>query len=96
MRLEEFREELKLLDPRLTVDINPNRPQLANIKLDGMDICPIPSGEIKEEPDPNYTITLPNGWVAKHKSRSEALAIVKDTLEKIKTPEFADNFFGRN
>lgn len=95
MTLEQFREELRLLDPRLTIDLNPNRQGLANIKLGGFDVCPIPSGEIKEEPDPGYTITAPNGWQMKHKSRPEALAIVMDTLEKIKTPEGYANFFDR-
>lgn len=96
MRVTDFEQELKAIDPRLAIVPNPNRPQLANIKLDGVDICPIPAFEIREEFDPTYTIELPNGMVRPHKSRSEALIMVKNTLELIKKPENADAFFARN
>jgi hypothetical protein len=92
----EFQDEVMKIDPRLTVERNPNRPQIANIKLDGMDICPIPSHEIRDEHDPRYTLELPNGSVAPHRSRKEALIAIQATLDKIKTPEGADMFFGRN
>jgi len=95
MTTDQFREELKELDSRLSVIQNPNRPQLCNIKLDGLDICPIPSGEIREEPDENYTMQMPNGWIIKHKSRREALALVNSVLEMIKTKEGQDNFYAR-
>ncbi len=91
----DFLNELKKIDDRLNIVINPNRKGLANIKLQGRDICPIPSEEIFEEPDPGYTITMPNGWVGQHKSRSEALARVNSILELIKTDDGADQFFGR-
>lgn len=91
----DFENELKAIDPRLTVIRNPNRPQIANIKLEGRDVCPIPAEEIFDQPDPGYKITLPNGWEAQHKSKPEALARVNDVLEKIKEPEYSDAFFGR-
>ena len=92
----DFQEELKAIDPRLDVVINPNRPKIANIKLDGTDICPIPAYEIREHSDPGYTIEMPNGSVSKHRSKEEAIALVNHTLELIKKPENADAFFGRN
>lgn len=91
----DFADELKKLDPRLTIVRNPNRPGIANIKLEGRDVCPIPSEEILEEPDEGYKIVLPNGWEAQHKSRREALARVNDVLEKTKDKDYSDAFFGR-
>lgn len=92
----DFADEVMKIDPRLTVVPNPNyQGKLANIKLDGRDICPIPGDIILEEPDPGYTITFPNGYVCKHRSRREALAMIHDRLEMIKTPEGADLFFGK-
>ncbi len=70
--------------------------KIANIKLDGTDVCPIPAYEIREYPDPTYTIEMPNGSVMKHRSKQEALQVVRNTLELIKTPEGSDAFFGRN
>lgn len=91
----DFENELREIDPRLSIVPNPNRPKIANIKLDGTDICPIPNFEIREHSDPGYTIELPNG-VRPHRSKEEAIAMVKDTLERLKNPEMADAFFGRN
>jgi hypothetical protein len=92
----DFADELLKIDPRLSIVPNPNRPKIANIKLDGTDICPIPAYEIREHTDPGYTIEMPNGSVMKHRSKEEAIALVMHTLEIIKKPENADAFFGRN
>lgn len=94
MKTAEFKEELKALDSRLDIVENPNRPGLSNIKIDGKDICPVPSENIYEEPDNNYRYEFPNGMSARHKSRSEALAQVMSTLELIKTEEGKSIFFG--
>lgn len=83
----DFEAELKAIDPRLTIVPNPNYPKLANIKLDNIDVCPIPNGDIREESDPAYTIEFRNGFTVKHKSRKEALDTVNGVLEKIKTAE---------
>jgi len=92
----DFQEEVMKIDPRLTIVQNPNRSNIANIKLDGTDICPIPSHEIRDNPDPTYTMELPNGSTAMHRSRQEALILIQTTLERVKTPEGSDSFFGRN
>lgn len=96
MRTTDFEAELKAIDPRLMIVPNPNRSQIANIKLDGVDICPIPAFEIRDEFDPTYTIELPNGMIRPHKSRAEALALVHHTLKIIQDPATADAFFGRD
>lgn len=97
MRVQpDFEDELRKIDSRLTIVQNPNYPQLANIKLDGFDVCPIPYPEIYDEPNPKFKITFPNGYECKHRTRPEALDLVRDRLEMIKTKEGADVFFGRN
>src|SRR5690348_16679052 len=91
----DFENELKAIDSRLSIVVNPNRPKLCNIKLDGQDICPIPNYEIREHSDPGYVMELPNG-MRPHRSKEEAIALVKHTLEIIKDPETANAFFGRD
>ena len=95
-RTSDFQAELTAIDPRLVIVPNPNRTQISNIKLDGVDICPIPAYEIRDETDPTYNIELPNGMVRPHKSKAEALAMVNHILTLIKTKEGADLFFDRN
>lgn len=91
----DFEKELQAIDSRLTIIPNPNRKGLANIKLEGRDVCPIPAEEIFDVSDEGYKITLPNGWEARHKSRPEAIARVQSVLDLIKTQEGSDQFFGR-
>lgn len=92
----DFENELKAIDARISIVPNPNRPKIANIKIDGEDVCPIPAFEIRESPDPTYTMEMPNGSMAKHRSKQEAIALVKHTLGIISSPDGADAFFGRN
>lgn len=92
----DFADELMKLDPRLSVVPNPNRPKIANIKIDGTDVCPIPAYEIREHRDAGYTIEMPNGMLIPHRSRTEALELVRHTLKMIENPDNADAFFGRN
>lgn len=94
MTIQEFEQELKAIDPRLSIVQNPNFPQMANIKLNGKDITPIPSEEIREEEDPTYTMTFPNGMCRPHRSRKTALALVHDTLKKLEDKDYHDAFFG--
>lgn len=96
MKTKDFETELQKLDARLAIVPNPNRSGLSNIKLDGRDVCPVPSDEIREEPDNNYRYTMPNGMQPRHKSRSEALAQVETILNLIKTTEGFSTFFERN
>jgi hypothetical protein len=90
-----FQEELLKIDSRITVVKNNNYPQLANILLDGINVCAIPSGEIKEEVDPSYTIVFPNGFVSKHRSRPEALSVLNNILESLKTDEGREVFYAK-
>lgn len=92
---DEFATELAGIDPRLTIIQNPNFKHMANIMLDGVNVCSIPSGEIKDESDPNYKIEFPNGFVSKHRSRTEALSIVHNTLGMIETPDGKEIFYAK-
>ena len=94
MKTSDFEKEIQQIDPRLAIVPNPNRPGLSNIKLDGRDVCPVPADEIKDEPDPNYTYTFPNGMMGRHNSRADALMKIRQTLEFIKTDEGREVFFG--
>lgn len=94
--IPDFSDEIQKIDPRLSIVPNPNRPQIANIKLDGVDVCAIPAYEIRDEHDPSYTIELPNGSRSAHRSRKEAIDMVHHTLKLIENPENSDAFFGRN
>lgn len=93
MKTIDFEKELKEMNPDLGIFPNPNNPGLSNIKLNGKDICPVPSEEIKEESDPYYNFTFQNGMMAKHKSRPEALSQVQHVLKLIETEEGRDLFF---
>lgn len=92
----DFADELMKIDARLSIVPNPNRPLIANIKIDGTDVCPIPAYEIREHRDPGYTIEMPNGMLVPHRSKIEAIELVKHTLKMIENPDNADAFFGRN
>lgn len=93
MKTSDFEKELQKIDQRLAIVENPNRQGLSNVKLDGKDICPVPSDEIKEKPDPTYTYTFPNGMVTPHNSIEDALTKVNYILEYIQTPYGKDIFF---
>ena len=38
----------------------------------------------------------PNGWEMRHKSKEEALSLISDTLEKVKTKDGYELFYGRD
>lgn len=94
MTPQEFEKELKLIDSRLTVVPNPNRPGISNVKLNGKDIIPVPD-DLREEHDPTYMYHFPMGSFP-HTSKKEAVARVLAVLEGIKDPEYHDAFFGLN
>ena len=90
-----LQEELQKMDPRITVETNSNRPGLANVKLDGRDIIACPTDDIRDESDPTYYYTFPNGMQGRHKSYGEIIDSVNRTLELIKTEEGHEIFFAR-
>jgi hypothetical protein len=91
--LKEVETELQKLDPRFEVRLNSNRPGLANVLLDGRDVIALPAEEIREDVDPTYFYTFPNGMQGRHKSYNEVMERSKYILEYIKTEEGKDTFF---
>lgn len=92
-KTSEFVEELKALDPRVSVIQNPNYPQLLNVKILGQDVSPMPSDEISDVPDQTHRFEFPNGMNPRHKCKEEVLGQVKSTLERLdSSPEFLKEF----
>ena len=107
MKLEDFEKELKEINKGLSICPNnanqklleryPNVNKLASILYLGEQVCTIPNYDIYDEPNANYNVDLRgDGQTVKHRTRPEALQIVRDTLSRIESNnEFADQFFGR-
>lgn len=99
----DFENELKAINPNIEIVPNPNRGPneenkhgISNIKLDGHDICPIPSEEIFDEADDSYGYIFPNQIKrSRFKTRPEALAMVESILNIVKTDDGKDAFMGK-
>lgn len=74
------------IDPRITVVPNPNYPALVNVKILGLDVTPMPSDVIYDEPNPHHTMHF-GEREARHKSRAEVLGQVQNTLRFIDASE---------
>ncbi len=94
--IPDFENELKAIDSRLSITPHPNNEAFSNIRLDGIEICPIPRNEILDEVDAGNGTMASNGWRIKHKTRPQALAQVMSTLESIKTKDGYENFFDKD
>ncbi len=106
MRIEDFEKELQLIDKDLS--IRPNNPppkvvemfpdvaKLASILYRGSELCTIPNFDIYDEPNGTYGVDLrQDGRFIRHRTRPEALQMVKDKLALLANDkEYADQFFG--
>lgn len=106
MKIEDFEKELQLLDKDLS--IRPNNPpkrvsdmfpdviKLASIVYRGAELCAIPNYEIYDEPSGSYGVDLrQDGRFTRHRTRPEALGIVKEKLQRLQDDkEYHDQFFG--
>lgn len=93
IKTEDFQKELQLIDPRLLILPNTNRPGVSNLFLNGVDICPwIHSYELQDEHSPEYVYNLRDMPIPL-KTTEEIKEIVKLTLEKLKQPEYSDVLF---
>jgi hypothetical protein len=106
MDIKDFEAELKIIDKDLSIRPNdapkrvleafPDVNKLASILYCGTEVCTIPSGEIFDEKNGNYGIDLrSDGHFIAHRTRPEALSMVKQKLEQLKDKDYADLFFGR-
>lgn len=100
--IPDFLNELKAIDPRLEIVPNPhrglneeNRHAISNIKMNGHDVCPIPSEDIYEEPNDTYGYLFPNQVkLSRFKTRPEALDMVNRILNVTKSRDGMDAFMG--
>lgn len=85
MKAIDFEKELQILDPRLTVVNNPDRPGLSNIFFEGKnyDLPVISTEDIRDEIDPAYQYEFPNGMRARFWSKGEIIGRIEDFLKKV-------------
>lgn len=107
MRIEDFEKELKEIDKDLSIrpnnpnkrvlDMFPDAEKLASILYCGVEICTIPNYDIYDQKVSDYGVDLrQDGRFVAHRTRPEALAIVREKLGQIKgDKEYSDMFFGR-
>lgn len=89
-------KELKELDPRVEIVPNPRRPGLSNIKIDGEDICPIPSDFLQTERTPDYVYRFPNDYIGTHRTYGEAKEYAIKIIEALKDKSFSEEFFDKD
>ena len=107
MKISDFENELKLLNPNLSirpnnppkrvVDMFPDVVKLASVLYFGEEICTMPNDEIYDEKNGNYGVDLrDDGRFVAHRTRPEVLEIVKQKLFQFKNDkEYADALLGR-
>ena len=106
MDIKEFENELKLINkdlsirpnqaPKRVVDMFPDVEKLASITYQGVEVCTIPNYEIFDEPNDSYGVDIrQDGHFRRHRTRPEALQMVKDKLSILENKEESDAFFGR-
>jgi len=85
MKTSEFIKEIQKIDSRFTVAENPNRPGLSNIFFEGKnyDLPVLPSEEIKEENDPRYFYTFPNGYTAPFNDQNTVKRKLQEFLDDL-------------
>ena len=107
MNIKDFESELKEIDKDLAirpnslvlnqkvVDMFPDVAKMAAVTYKGAVVCSIPDKEIFDEPRADYGVDLRNdGRFKAHRTRPEALKIVKDTLINLQDKNERDAFFG--
>lgn len=102
MKIEDFEKELQTIDPNLAIRANqphrafPELEKLASITYMGADLFTVPNYDIYDETNPSYGVDVRgDGRFMVHRTRLQALDGVKDKLEQLKDPDYADAFFGR-
>lgn len=106
MNIKDFEKELQAYNPDLsirfnnpsqrTIDMFPDILKIATITYKGVEVCTVPSNEIFDEPNANYGVDFRgDGTFIRHRTRPEALGIVRETLGRLENDiEFKAQFFG--
>lgn len=87
MKTKDFEKKLQEKYPTAEIRTNPSRPGLANVFVNGEEVCPVPSEEIKEEPDNGYRYVFPNDMSARHNSIEDVYAKVEAHIKFSSTEE---------
>ena len=84
MQIKDFEQKIKEIDERFSIVPNPNRVGLSNIFFEGAnyDLPTVPSEEIKDEPDPNYTFQFPNGFRSRFNSIEDVIPRLEDFIKR--------------
>lgn len=95
MTIEAFEKELQGLDRRLSI-MKSQMMDTAGIFFEGMPLgVAIPRNAIFDEPRSNYGVEMPNGNFYKHRTRPEALSIVRGMLNNMANDkDYRDAVFG--
>lgn len=96
MNITQFENELKTtIDPRLSIRVNPKIPELAGVYFMDAFLIGIPSGQIFDQIRPEYGLPNFSGKFMRHRTRPEALAMVRGELLKMQTdPDYRDAVLG--
>ncbi len=106
MTIQDFEAELKTINKDLSIRPNnvqgralehyPDVNKLASIVYCGAEICTIPNYNIYDEKTGSYGIDIRgDGTFKAHRTRPEALQMVKEKLKSLENKDEADAFFGR-
>lgn len=83
MTIAAFEQELKALNPDLSIMVAPNNPEMSGIYWRGMYICAIPSNHIYDEVKRDYKNSV--GMV--HRTKDVALAQVNRYLWRLQNEQ---------
>jgi hypothetical protein len=96
MNIKAFEAEVQKIHPDLTILPNPKIDGLAGIYFQGTFLFGVPNHNIFNDENKQYGIDLPNGMFVRHRTRLEALAMVKKQVEMLKfDKDNADAILGR-
>lgn len=96
-------EELQGIDNRIEIVPNNNRPAggfnrqgIANIKIAGVDVCPVPSEYLQTEVTHDYGYVFPNDMRGTFRTYEEAKETVVSYIKRLEDAEFSKEFFERD
>lgn len=94
MTSKDLENELKDIDPRLSVVENMNRPGLSNIFFEGKnyDLPVISTHNIKDAIDSGHRYEFPNGMSARHHTRPEIIDRIHAFLKEEAEGKYKENY----
>lgn len=95
MKIESFEKELQAIHSALSIKKS-HQMDTAGIFFHSYPLgIAIPRNDIFDDIRPGYGLEMPNGSFYRHRTRGEALAIVRGKVQQILSdPDYADATFG--